>query len=228
MKKLLPILFVCVLCLSAAGCTFLQSCYVDQDKTPPKTEVGDVNIDRHDLKLGNDVPEQDYNNSAIKSFVSKYNAAQTNPQLKITDDYKVTYNDFSKGYIISCDNISLSVHLNDNGEIMFAGVASESNLEVEQEIEVALAVFKLVSGGKHIPKEVFDYMNTVKSRAEELNLQATEAYQKIDQAIKEINTDGFLDGLDTNVPGVDLSTGAAPTLPPIDDIEIPDSEEINP
>ena len=228
MKKLFSILFVCILCVSAVGCTMFQSCYVDQDKTPPKTEVGEVNIDRHDLELGNDVQERDYNNQAIKAFISKYNAAQTNPALRVNGDYKVSYNDFSKGYIISSDNVNLSVHLNDNGEVMFAGIAGDANLPVEQEIEVALAVFKLVSGGKHIPQEVLDYMNTVKSKAEELNLQATEAYQKIDQAIKSVNTEGFLEGLNTEVPEVDLSTGANPTLPPVEDIEDPENTEVNP
>ena len=228
MKKLLSILFACILCVSAVECEMLQSCYVDQDKTPPKTEIGEVNVDRHDLMLSNDIQKQDYNNQAIKSFIAKYNAAQTNPALRISNDYKVSYNDFSKGYIISSDNINLSVHLDSNGDVLFAGVAGNANLPVEQEIEVALAVFKLVSGEKHIPQEVVDYMNKVKSKAEELNLQATEAYKKIDQTIKSVNTEGFLEGLDTELPTVDLSTGTALTMPPDEDIEVPDDTEITP
>lgn len=215
------------LCVFALGLASITGCTANKTQVPPKTPVGEVNIDRHDIPLGNDVDQVVIENPALKDFIIKYNEAQDNPSLRVNDDYKVSYDDFSKAYHVISNNVNLTVHI-DDGKLVFAGISADSGLPVEKELEVANAVFKIMKANGNVPARVLAYMQDVKDRAEDLELQATEAYQRIDDTLKGLDTDAFLNGIhDIEPDGSGLNAGSLPetTIPPLEDIEIPDTDE---
>ena len=211
------------ICALAIGFASVTGCVQNTNQVPPKTPVGEVSVDRHDIPLGNDVDTVLVENKALTDFIGQYNNAQDDPSLKVGSKYKVTFDDFSQAYHVVSDTVNLTVHINE-GKVVFAGVSADCGLPVEKEIKVANAVFKIMKARGNVPARVLAYMKDVRDRAEELDLQATEAYQRIDDTLKSIDPEEFLNGIhdEGSLNGsIDVDPLPETTLPPVDDIVVP-------
>lgn len=224
-NKKIPVLSVCfglIVCLFAAlGCSSTSS-------LPEANEQQVTIIDRHDIALGEDKEDVYVTNAVVESFIREYNSKQTDPRLRVADGYKIEYDSFSKAYHVISDTVNLTVREKD-GKFLFAGVSADAGLPVEDEIDISMTILGIVSshnGG--IPDDMLAYMNDVKKRASEIGSEYSDAYQRIDGALKDLNREEYLHGAEEEyTPIITVPEGVSmPTLPPMDGFQDVDDSQL--